>query len=148
MFVRNTDSDRAGVKVGVLKYTMNWRGNSQRRHGSNYQVGGRPERWDTQITRKYGVFWFCFWSACFFLFTFFTAHIRKSIDYKFYLVGQYIVSYIHLKVIANWVHLFILPLGRFVRCTGWNFRYQGMEEDCEIILIKNITSKHLLEPSP
>ena len=101
-----------------------------------------------QITRKCGIFWFSFWSTHFFLFTFFTTHVRKSARCIFHLVGQYIVSSVHLKVIANWVHLFILPLGRFVRCTGWNFRYQGTEDDCEIALIKNITSKPLLEPSP
>jgi len=38
---------------------------------------------------------------------FFTTHVRKSTRCIFHLVGQYIVSSEHLKVIANWVHLFI-----------------------------------------
>jgi hypothetical protein len=32
---------------------------------------------------------------------FFTAHGRKSTRYTFHLIGQYIVSSVHLKVIAN-----------------------------------------------
>ena len=38
---------------------------------------------------------------------FFTAHVRNSARCTFHLIGQYIVSSVHLKVIANWVHLFI-----------------------------------------
>ena len=139
---------QAGVIVGVLNslYELAWE--FQRWHGLDYRVGGWPGRWDGQIIEKCGVFWFSFWSACFFQITFFTAHIRKSIHYAFHLVGQYIVSSVHLKVIANWVHLFIVPPGRFVRYTRWNFRYQGTEKDYQIVLVKNITSKPLLEPSP
>ena len=38
---------------------------------------------------------------------FFTTHVRKFARCTFHLVGQYIVSSIYLKAIANWVYLFI-----------------------------------------